>query len=529
MPQMIKPLILAVLVSGALLALAACSSPNNGPSGFNTDTGKHAPQWNNDHRTAFLSNPAICTDCHGADLKGGVSNVSCFSASISGMACHANGPNGHSASWSSPDAHGAIAKGAPGTTFGFSLCQICHGNDFVGGFAQRSCLNTTGCHGANVNAPHSPKPWRGATRTHTNTDPGNAPVCATCHTNGANSSLQPSPSAPAGTAPGCFNNTLCHATPSSTSGHPAGWALPPAHGTTAKAAPGATSGFSLCQSCHGSGFTGGIALQTCLNTAGCHGAGVNSPHSPKPWRGGTYTHTTTDQGNAPVCATCHTNGANSSVQPSPPAPAGTAPGCFNNTLCHATPATAACGTCHGIPPNGASLPNAAGSHAVHFSLGSYIACASCHFGAGSGTVKHQDGTVDVAFDAAYNAKSGAASFNSTAATCSNVSCHGGQTTPGWLSGAVININTQCTSCHTPGTTQYNSNNSGHHSTHASQGIACYTCHDITLLAANHFTNLNTTAMEGPASATLRSQIQYNGTSCNPSAGGLTGCHSSHTW
>lgn len=645
MPQIKKNGIIAVLISGALLALAGCSSPNK-DTGFNTETGKHVENWYVDHRAAFFKNTTSCNECHGTDFKGGISTISCYSVSFLGMTCHANGPSNHPAIWENPFYHGAAAKSAPSASTGFSYCQICHGNDFAGGLALQTCLNTAGCHGANVNAPHSPKPWRGVTRTHTDTDPGNAPVCATCHTNGANSFVQPSPFNP-GAAPGCFNNTLCHAAV----GHPADWANPDLHGAAAKSAPTATTGFSICRTCHGNDFAGGAVLKTCLNTAGCHGVGVNAPHSPKPWRGGTRIHTNTDTNNAAVCATCHTNGANSSVQPSPPAPAGTTPGCFNSTLCHAavghpagwalptahgpaakaapsssagfslcqtchgndftggnsltsclntsgchgagvnaphsaswlpgstythtttdqgnapvcalchtnglnspiappsppapagTPpdcfnntlchATPTCGTCHGIPPNGTVAPNVAGQHAAHIAVSTIIVCATCHTGAGFGTALHINGVIDVILDPTYNAKSGAASYNATTNTCSNVSCHGGQTTPGWLSGTVINVNTQCTLCHVPGTAlgtpQYNSQYSGRHSTHAGEGIACYTCHDTALIAVNHFTTLNTTAMEGPASATLRSQLQYNGTSCNPSAGGLTGCHSSNNW
>jgi predicted CxxxxCH...CXXCH cytochrome family protein len=411
----------------------------------------------------------------------------------------------HAASnWANPDVHGSAAKTQPK---GFISCQECHGNDFQGGITALSCFT---CHG--VNAPHAPAPWRGGTYTHTTTDPGNADLCALCHTNGANSSMQPLPPASAGTAPGCFNNTLCHAA----AGHPVGWNSPSQHGVSAKAQPSVSGGFSLCQSCHGSDFTGGTTQTSCFT---CHG--VNAPHAPAPWLGGTYTHATTDPGNASVCALCHMNGANSSVQPSPPAPAGTAPGCFNNTLCHATPT---CGSCHGIPPAGTISPDVAGKHAVHSSLATALICASCHSGAGTGTAKHQDGTVDVAFDALYNAKSGAGSFNATASTCSNVSCHGGQTTPSWLTGT-INVNTQCTACHASGnavgTPQYNSYYSGEHPKHSSYG--CTECHDTTKLASVHFNDLNTTAMT-QAYQTLLNTLNYTGT------GGGTGtctvtCHS----
>jgi predicted CxxxxCH...CXXCH cytochrome family protein len=390
--------------------------------------------------------------------------------------------------WGSPDVHGAAAMKQAN---GFTSCQECHGTDFQGGIASSSCFS---CHG--VNAPHARAPWRGGARTHTNTDQGNAALCAQCHTNGANSSMIPLPAAPAGTSPGCFNNTLCHATP----GHAAGWSTPAQHGIAAKAQPSAAGGFALCQSCHGSDFTGGKTQTSCFT---CHG--VSAPHSPAPWLGGTYTHTTTEPGNASVCALCHTNGANSSRQPSPPAPAGTAPGCFNNTLCHATPT---CGSCHGVPPAGTAFPDVAGRHAAHSSLGT--SCASCHAGAGSGTAKHQDGTADVAFDAVYNAESGAASFNASAATCSNLSCHGGNTTPSWLTG-VIDVNTQCTSCHASGTAQFNSYNSGEHSKHSGTSFQCTECHDATTkLPAVHFNDLNTTAMT-QAYQTLLPALNYTGT------------------
>jgi predicted CxxxxCH...CXXCH cytochrome family protein len=534
----------------------------------------------------------------------------------------------HDAGWASPDSHGAVAKAAAGSTSGFAVCQECHADKFNGGISNISCLNTAGCHGAAVSSPHSPKPWRGGTRTHTNTDQSNAPICALCHTNGANSSVQPSPF-DSGAAPGCFNNTLCHAAV----GHPAGWADPSAHGTTAKSAPTSTAGFSYCQTCHGSDFTGGTANQSCFT---CHQAGsTGTPPHAFPWLpGDTYVHTTTDQGNAPVCALCHLNNR------TPPSyatvPAGTTPDCFNNTLCHGavghaagwanpnshgaaaksapgtatgfsycqschgndftggtvnqscftchqagttgTPphafpwlpgdtyvhtttdqgnapvcglchlgnrqppayvtlsqtvgcfdntlchATPTCGTCHAIPPNGAVSPNVAGQHAPHIAVSTIIVCATCHTGAGYGTALHQNGNVDVIIDPTYNAKSGAASYNSTNNTCTTVSCHGGQTTPGWLSGTVIDVNTQCTSCHASGTAQYNSYHSGHHQNHVvDEGIACYTCHDTTLLAVNHFTSLNTSALEGPASATIKTAFNYSNGSCSP------GCHGTRTW
>jgi cytochrome c553 len=331
-----SPIISRATVTGILAAISVvllfgCSSQNS-QSYFDPQTGKHPAGWISTHSLIFLSNPSKCYECHGVDLRGGISKVSCFSASFNGIACHPNGP-GHPdpAAWANPDQHGAAAKAAPNVVamHGFSTCQLCHGTNFTGGFSNQTCLNTAGCHGVGVMAPHSQHWMPTDPRQHNTTDPGNAPVCALCHLAGANSPLGPIPPLP-GVLPGCFNSTLCHGQ----LGHPANWALPAQHGARAKAAPNAatTSGFSVCQTCHGADFTGGTSLQTCLNTAGCHGVGVMSPH-PQNWLPtDTYKHSTTDTANAPVCGLCHLgNPATPTYTPLPP---GANPGCFNNTLCH---------------------------------------------------------------------------------------------------------------------------------------------------------------------------------------------------
>ena len=129
-----------------------------------------------------------------------------------------------------------------------------------------------------------------------------------------------------------------------------------------------------------------------------------------------------------ACSSCHVNG-------SP----------YTNTDCT---------SCHGKPPTGTVAPNSAGAHNTvtgHFNAGVTLpdGCSTCHDGAGSGTTKHDNGTVDVAFLTIYSAKSGTAVHNADG-TCSSVSCHGGQTTPVWLTGT-IDVSTQCTSCHSFGT------------------------------------------------------------------------------
>jgi predicted CxxxxCH...CXXCH cytochrome family protein len=179
-----------------------------------------------------------------------------------------------------------------------------------------------------------------------------------------------------------------------------------------------------------------------------------------------------------------------------------------------------CTSCHGMPPNGTSEPNIAGAHAVHVALPTVgTNCAVCH-----NNSTPDNGTVEVGILSIYNAKSATAQINPDGSpTCINVSCHGGQTTPNWETGS-LDVNTQCTSCHSYGTTQYNSYYSGQHSTHVQEvGLSCTTCHDTTKLAANHFTHLDTPTMEGPASGTIKSSVGYNGSTCTNS------CHGTRSW
>lgn len=86
-------------------------------------------------------NTARCQGCHGADLRGGRSRVSCFS-------CHANYP--HPEGWDGRVLHGSAAIGA-----GKATCATanCHGADFGGSARAPSCFN---CH---VNFPHTLPRW----------------------------------------------------------------------------------------------------------------------------------------------------------------------------------------------------------------------------------------------------------------------------------------------------------------------------------------------------------------------------------
>jgi hypothetical protein len=309
------------------------------------------------HTNTDGDNAPVCARCH---LNGENSPIAqpsppaapgtppgCFNNTL----CHGEKPVPHplGSNWvaASPASqpHGNSAKATPSDSSGFAFCRVCHGTadgNFNGGTAQVSCLNNgASCHGAGVQSPHASLWFQGDAYEHITTDPGNASECAFCHFNEPGAGAHTPTPPPGGVTVGCFNNTLCHG--ASASFHPAGWFVRSPglqlHGQTAKAAPSVSSGFAFCRICHGTSdgnLNGGVVQFSCLIVA-CHGGTGNSPHAAQWLPGDTYVHTDTVESNASVCAQCHLNGKNSPIaQPSPPAPAGTPPGCFNSTLCHGT-------------------------------------------------------------------------------------------------------------------------------------------------------------------------------------------------
>lgn len=317
----------AALSTYAAVMLISCAKANDTSANIDVRTGKHLSGWlvatnGGAHPAVFLADSGVCHECHGTDLKGGISTVSCFSASRNGINCHAGGPSSHPAGWVAAGFHGAAAKAADGgitvsgqfsTTSSLAKCAQCHGTAYDGGIIQKSCLNTAGCHGTG-GAPHPARPWFSTSGgvTHTTTDTVNAGQCAVCHTNGAHSTRIPNTGDATGSS-GCFNNTLCHG--AKVGGH----AFPN---------PGSVHRVAA----NGSG---------CLNSS-CHALGSAASSYPA------------TAGTPPDCRSCHI-GANP----------GTNPQCSD---CHGSAAT-------GLP-NGASFPNRLGRHNTGFHPN--YPCTACH-------------------------------------------------------------------------------------------------------------------------------------------------------
>ncbi len=462
----------------AVLVLVGCGG-SKGASGTAPYYGNYHPQgWMTAHRGQAVAGVDACLKCHELSiLRVGSGIPTCMTTG-----CHHQATPG----FALPGTHGSIAKlardGMDGG--GLAACQICHGTRFQGGATANACQV---CHG--VAAPHPAKPWRianGSTFTHVTTDPSNAAICAQCHYPGSpnNPVGHPAEPAPAGTQPGCYNATLCHA--QNVAPHP----LPFLKADT---------------DAKGNGHMTVTAAQFAADCATCHAYTGVSP-------------TTT----APLCEECH--------QLADP----TLPGTNAGT----------CLSCHigasGLPkgPTGTGFPSIAGAHTKHLSLGTTLTCDTCHAGSGSGTFEHYDnanariwylaGPAPVQLDALFQAKTGEPlGFSDTALTCSNVSCHGGQATPSWSVGS-INSNTQCTACHNVAAsaatvTQFN-DAFGRHSlgTHnalvPANAIACTTCHNMangSPGALAHFKYLNTPAVDGVATGSPADQLPSGTIAFNP--------------
>lgn len=137
--------IVRFLVGGMFLtALWGCGSANSEAPAF---LGAHPAGWEakSAHGAAYKANPAQCRECHGSELKGGSSKISCD-------ACHPGYP--HLEGWQEPLQHGYAYGANP------QSCQLCHGPNYLGGTSQVSCINNptgtqpTGCH-PNPSAIHT--------------------------------------------------------------------------------------------------------------------------------------------------------------------------------------------------------------------------------------------------------------------------------------------------------------------------------------------------------------------------------------
>jgi predicted CxxxxCH...CXXCH cytochrome family protein len=527
------------------IAPTACSSidchaaPRAHPTGWQGSNDSSA-DYLSSHRTAgSLDN--TCAICHNveADAPGPHPQApSCFTAGFtnadgSTSGCHSSGPGApHAIPFTDAALHGPEAKND------LAYCQQCHGTqgtiEFNGGTAATSCSSTQ-CHPA---ADAHPTSWQGTNdntsdylSTHRNALAQNT-TCAICH-DFTEDRQAPNPAAPSCFTAGFTNSdgstTGCHSSGPGAP-HPIPFSEPDLHGPEAKA------DLRYCQECHAQPSDGGPGSNPRFNVArgslvmGCEDCHTQNTAHPVPSWSGVALNSHKTAGNlATACALCH--GTNLQG----PAEGGIGTACRDCHMAGSPLDLSNCASCHNDPPNSAPPagnvgPNREGAHGIHDGLPKVTGiCITCHNGSGTNTNAHFDTSTpaDVSGLITYDAESGMFTYDPASRSCAGVSCHGGQTTPDWLTGT-LDVAEACKSCHVQGTGQFNSYNSGEHDKHVrDKNLFCTECHDPNKLAADHFSNLDTPEFEGRADLTMKDSLGYNPATnqgCN-----VADCHEQEKW
>jgi hypothetical protein len=119
-----------ILIITALAAISfGCSSTVNpeSPLSLVDASGNHPDGWIVAHGQYAAPDGSLCMDCHGDDLAGGITGVSCSSDAVG---CHSGGPAFHPADWLDSSLTGNAWHGDAydnGFQINGSICADCHG------------------------------------------------------------------------------------------------------------------------------------------------------------------------------------------------------------------------------------------------------------------------------------------------------------------------------------------------------------------------------------------------------------------
>lgn len=153
----------------ALFAVGACGKVNDEASLIN-NTGQHSANWVILHGASVAVSTSSCTQCHGADLYGGISKVGCFASpqsSFNGVVCHPTSP---AVDTGCTSCHGTPPNGttAPNRQFAHDThlglntipnstnnvtCSYCHFNAGFGTAGHANATATGGIASATVSLP----------------------------------------------------------------------------------------------------------------------------------------------------------------------------------------------------------------------------------------------------------------------------------------------------------------------------------------------------------------------------------------
>jgi len=313
-----------ILLIFCIFMFFSCSDPRDSYKEFKVSKEQvpfpHPDNWylkENHGMTAISLGKGSCSAeiCHGSDLKGGTSGISC-------SMCHTTYP--HETGWAFGDKHWQKVL-----ELGKDECAGCHGEDFTGADTGVSCYS---CHEL---YPHQDG-WKLGHSNYLKGKNFNTASCATsCHGSdltGGNSGVS------------CMT---CH----SDFPHPPGWLN---WGSTGHGLFLQTQNFNspqFCSDCHGKDLAGGISQVSCYS---CHTTYPHPEDSVWLTRGeqGFHGDVVNSTGSPASCAVCHGSdfmGKNSGVS---------------------------CYTCHSLYPHDENW--ASNNHGDYVSANGDSGCISCH-------------------------------------------------------------------------------------------------------------------------------------------------------
>ncbi|GAB4176762.1 MAG: hypothetical protein Kow00108_12170 [Calditrichia bacterium] len=339
-----------------------------------------------------------CATCHGADLKGGKTEVSCYT-------CHTTFP--HETDWVSGDTGGLHASLIRSDSLSTDDCTSCHGTDLKGGTSQVSCYT---CH---TTYPHS-NDWvqegGGAHAAFLIESEFDLTSCQSCHGSdytGGSSKVS------------CYT---CH----NSYPHDKNWVSEESdnHGEFLEEND---FNLSLCSSCHGSDFTGDDTGVSCYT---CHEQYPHSNDIAQPGAERFHSYLIkAENWDLSECQDCHKSDFSGPT---------TSTNCLR---CHNQPdGPFDCATCHGsatsiAPPQDLqdsveTSNRGVGAHQLHLSGLTYmknVECSTCH---NVPTKVEDEGHIEqlpaelVFKNLASDSGKVDPIWNRNDMTCSNVYCHG---------------------------------------------------------------------------------------------------------
>ncbi len=152
----IRRVLLAIVGCAALGMMYGCGNSNSAAT-LNAESGKHPADWMpSQHATAALANIDSCAACHGEDFKGGIAGRSCDK-------CHLGSESVHPDQWGSfAYARHKVFVAAQGTTS--CATAECHGATLAG-VTGPACA--TACHMTSATVNHPPS-WANFAGTSSN-------------------------------------------------------------------------------------------------------------------------------------------------------------------------------------------------------------------------------------------------------------------------------------------------------------------------------------------------------------------------